>query len=337
MPDSSKIETAADPVMVKAVLSGDFRAVARLISWVEDGVPDADHYLRELFHHTGRSFIVGITGAAGSGKSTLADCLSLYYRADERKLGIVAVDPTSPYTGGAVLGDRIRMQSRSLDPGTFVRSMATRGHLGGLARATSDVLLVLDAAGFDTVLVETVGVGQDEVDIVRTAHVTVVLLVPGMGDDVQAMKAGIMEIGDIFVINKADHPGVERIEAELHSHLQFSRRKDGWQPRVVKTVASEGRGIEECFQEIESCREFLRSSGAYAARAAAIQRERLLEMARSRVLGAILGDERHVDKLDELARRVAAREIDPYSAAEDLLREAGIHVPRTGVTIVPKD
>jgi LAO/AO transport system kinase len=328
MPDSPKIETGADPAMIKAVLSGDFRTVARLISWVEDGVPDADHYLRELFHHTGRSFIVGITGAAGSGKSTLVDCLAPYYRADGSKLGIVAVDPTSPYTGGAVLGDRIRMQSRSLDAGTFVRSMATRGHLGGLAGATSEVLLVLDAAGFDTVLVETVGVGQDEVDIVRTAHVTVVLLVPGMGDDVQAMKAGIMEIGDVFVINKADHPGVERIEADLNSHLHFSRRKDGWQPRVVKTVASESRGIEECFQQIKACREFLRTSGAYLTRAAAIERERLLEMARSRVLKAILADEKHVDKLDELARRVAAREIDPYSAAEDLLQEAGIHVPR---------
>jgi GTPase len=323
MPDSPE----TDPAMLKAVLSGDFRAVARLISWVEDGVPDADPCLRELFHHTGHSFVVGITGAAGSGKSTLADCLAHYYRADGSKLGIVAVDPTSPYTGGAVLGDRIRMQSRSLDPGTFVRSMATRGHLGGLARATSEVLLVLDAAGFDTVLVETVGVGQDEVDIVRTAHVTVVLLVPGMGDDVQAMKAGIMEIGDVFVINKADHSGVERIEAELNSHLQFSRRKDGWQPRVVKTVASENRGIEECFRQIESCREFLRTSGAYAGRAAAIERERLLEVARSRVLEAILGDERLVEKLDQLARRVAAREIDPYSAAEDLLREAGIQVP----------
>jgi GTPase len=328
MPDSPETQTAVDPVMVRAVLSGDFRAVARLISWVEDGVPDADQYVRELFHHTGRSFIVGITGAAGSGKSTLADCLAPYYRADGRKLGIVAVDPTSPYTGGAVLGDRIRMQSRSLDPGTFVRSMATRGHLGGLAGATSEVLLVLDAAGFDTVLVETVGVGQDEVDIVRTAHVTVVLLVPGMGDDVQAMKAGIMEIGDIFVINKADHPGVERIEAELQSHLLFSKRKDGWQPRVVKTVASENRGIEECVQQIEACREFLRTSGAYAARAAAIQRERLLDMVRSLVLEAILGDKKHVDTLEELARRVAVREIDPYSAAEDLLREAGIRVPR---------
>src|SRR5512136_1065211 len=202
--------------LVRGALEGDFRSVARLITLVENGGPESSAFLRALFPHTGRCFTVGVTGSPGSGKSTLVDRLASHYRGLGLKVGIIAVDPTSPFSGGAILGDRIRMQSRSLDAGTFIRSMATRGHLGGLSRATADALIVLDSAGFDIVLLETVGVGQDEVEVARAAQATLVLVVPGMGDDIQAMKAGIMEIGDVFVINKSDHAGADRVEAEIH-------------------------------------------------------------------------------------------------------------------------
>ena len=207
--------------------------------------------------HTGRCFSIGITGAPGAGKSTLVDKLAESYRALEKKVGIIAVDPTSPFTGGAILGDRIRMQSRSTDPGTFIRSMATRGHIGGLTRTAADVVTVLDAAGFDIVLLETVGVGQGEVEVAKTADATVVLIVPGMGDDIQAMKAGIMEIADIFVINKSDRPGADRTEAELRALLSMnSTRADGWTPAIIRTIASSGEGLGECLQAIENIDRF---------------------------------------------------------------------------------
>jgi LAO/AO transport system kinase len=306
--------------MVKKVLAGDFRAVARLITLVENGAPEAVPYMRELFQHTGRCFSVGVTGAPGSGKSTLVDRLASFYRNQGKKVGIIAVDPTSPFTGGAILGDRIRMQSRALDDGTFIRSMATRGNLGGLSRATADALLILDAAGFEAVFIETVGVGQDEVEIARTAQLTMVLLVPGMGDDVQAMKAGIMEIGDIFVINKADHAGVERIEAELSAMVALSNREDGWKPAVVKTVASEAKGIDECAQAIDSWLELQKNSNFQRDKALQIQKGRLLEMVRSEIQRRLLRDRRASAKLEELARLMTERRIDPFSAADDLLR-----------------
>jgi LAO/AO transport system kinase len=315
---------------VDKVLAGEFRAVARLITMVENSLPEATDYLRELFPHSGRCFTVGITGAPGSGKSTLVDALAAHYRSLGRRVGIIAVDPTSPFTGGAILGDRIRMQSRSLDEGTFIRSMATRGHLGGLARTTGDVLTVLDAAGFDLVLIETVGVGQDEVEIVRTAHATVVLLVPGMGDDIQAMKAGIMEIGDIFVINKADYPGVERVEAELKALLSMCARQDSWMPAVVRAIASEGQGIENCVQAIEKYHNHKAGSDFQKNRTIQIQKDRLLELVRAQMMQRILDSPEVQDRIDEMAARIATRQLDPYTAAEQLLNARSSSGRQTG-------
>ncbi len=305
--------------MIDDVLGGDFRAIARLITLVENGAPEAVPYLRELFPHTGQCLSIGITGASGAGKSTLVDRLASYYRNQELRVGIIAVDPTSPFSGGAILGDRIRMQSRSLDAGTFIRSMATRGNLGGLSRATADVLLVLDAAGFDIVLIETVGVGQDEVEIARTAQLTLVLLVPGMGDDVQTMKAGIMEIGDIFVINKADHQGTERIEAELNTLLALSNRTEKWKPAIVKTIATEGVGIDACAQAISSCHDFQKGARSRGEKALQIQRDRLMDLVRSEITVDLLREPETAAKIRELALRMAERTIDPYSAAEEVL------------------
>jgi LAO/AO transport system kinase len=305
--------------LVERVLAGDFRAVARLITLVENGEPEAVPFMRRLFPHTGKCLSIGITGAPGVGKSTLADRLAAHYRSLNQKVGIVAVDPTSPFTGGAILGDRIRMQSRSLDPGTFIRSMATRGNLGGLSRATVDVLLILDAAGFDVVLIETVGVGQDEVEIARTAQLTMVLLVPGMGDDVQTMKAGIMEIGDIFVINKADHAGVERIEAELNALIAISSRPDGWRPEVVRTVAPDGIGVDRCVQAVQAWCTAQKSSPFQHEKALQIQRQRLLDLVRSEIQQSMLREPLTANRVTEYALQIAERRMDPYSAAERLL------------------
>src|SRR5579872_6775332 len=227
------------------IVDGDLRALARAATWIENRSPEAEPLLRALFPHTGRALILGVTGPPGAGKSTLCDQCARLIRAEGKTVGIIAVDPSSPFSGGAVLGDRIRMQQHHADPGVFIRSMATRGWLGGLARATMEMTMLFDAAGLDVVIVETVGVGQDEVEIARLAGVTMVVLVPGMGDDVQAIKAGIIEIADVFVINKSDLPGAEKLEHELKGYLNLSHRPDGWSPPVVHTIAHEGKGIEE--------------------------------------------------------------------------------------------
>src|ERR1044072_7755331 len=227
------------------VSRGEAAAVARAISKIEDGADGAAELMKEIYQRSRGALVIGITGAPGAGKSSLVDKLAMFYRKNGERVGIVAVDPSRPFSGGPILGDRIRMQALGVDDGVFIRSMATRGNLGGLARATVDAVAILDAAGFEKVIVETVGVGQDEVEIVKTADVAVVVLVPGMGDDIQAIKAGIMEIGDVFVINKADRDGVLRTEKELEALLSLAMRPDAWQPPIVKTVATEGKGIND--------------------------------------------------------------------------------------------
>ncbi|HEX7316035.1 MAG TPA: methylmalonyl Co-A mutase-associated GTPase MeaB [Pyrinomonadaceae bacterium] len=304
---------------IDRILAGDPRAVARAISLVEDGTDGAAGLMKAVFPHTGRGLVVGITGSPGAGKSSLVDKLAGLYRSRGERVGIVAVDPSSPFSGGAILGDRIRMQALGLDPGVFIRSMATRGNLGGLARATVDAVAILDAAGYEKVIVETVGVGQDEVEIVKTADVSVVVLVPGMGDDIQAIKAGIMEIGDVFVINKADRDGVLRTEKELEALLSLAHRPDMWSPPIVKTIATENKGIEELAVAVESYREFQRSNPGSHGRRGAVARWRILELLRERLLARALEREGARERLESLADEVADKRRDPYSAVEELL------------------
>ncbi|MDT7809719.1 MAG: GTPase [Acidobacteriota bacterium] len=304
---------------IERILAGEARAVARAISKVEDGAADASALMKAVFPHTGRGLVVGVTGSPGAGKSSLVDKLAGLYRRRGERVGIVAVDPSSPFSGGAILGDRIRMQALGLDPGVFIRSMATRGNLGGLARATVDAVAILDAAGFEKVIVETVGVGQDEVEIVKTADVSVVVLVPGMGDDIQAIKAGIMEIGDVFVINKADRDGVLRTEKELEALLSLAERDDGWSPPIVKTVATENKGIQDLAAAVESYREFQKTATGAQGRRGAVARWRILELLRERLLARAMETDGARERLESLAREVAEKRRDPYSAVEELL------------------
>ncbi|MFN7949099.1 MAG: methylmalonyl Co-A mutase-associated GTPase MeaB [Blastocatellia bacterium] len=314
---------AASQTQIEKILAGDVRAVARAISQIENDAPQATGMLKALFHETAGKqnpgLIIGLTGAPGAGKSSLVDKLALHYRALEKSVGIVAVDPSSPFSGGALLGDRIRMQALSTDPKVFIRSMATRGNLGGLARATVDAVSVLEAAGYDRVLVETVGVGQDEVDIVKAADVSVVVLVPGMGDDIQAIKAGIMEIGDIFVINKAEREGVERTERELMMLLEMTARPDGWHPPIVRTTATENRGIAEFAAAIESYAAFRCQNQAAFERRQAVAETRILELLRERLLRLALSEALQGRTLQELAAEVAARQRDPYTIVEEIV------------------
>ena len=306
--------------LVERVAAGDIRAVARAISKVEDTSKDAAQLMKDIFPLTGRGLVIGITGAPGAGKSSLVDKLALHYRQQGERVGIVAVDPSSPFSGGAILGDRIRMQTLGLDRGVFIRSMATRGNLGGLARSTVDAVSILDAAGYNKVIIETVGVGQDEVEVVKAADISVVVLVPGMGDDIQAIKAGIMEIGDIFVINKADREGVLATEKELEALLSLASREDAWDPPIVKTVATEGAGIQQLAEAIEKYREFNSTANSSDGRRRAIARWRILELLRERLVVQTLGRDSASEKLDRLAGEVASRQRDPYSAVDELLR-----------------
>ena len=312
--------TAEKRSLGQRVADGDPRAVARAISKVEDGAVDASDLMKEIFPRTGKALIVGITGSPGAGKSSLVDKIALLYRGQSERVGIVAVDPSSPFSGGAILGDRIRMQTLGLDKNVFIRSMATRGNLGGLARATVDALSILDAAGYSRIIVETVGVGQDEVEVVKAADVCVVVLVPGMGDDIQAIKAGLMEIGDIFVINKADREGVFATEKELQALLSLADRNDSWVPPIVKTVATENKGIEELAQAIESFRSSQLKSAASSARRRAIARWRIIELLREQLVARVLESDKASSELEQLANEVAARQRDPYSAVEELMK-----------------
>ncbi|MGH9928765.1 MAG: methylmalonyl Co-A mutase-associated GTPase MeaB [Pyrinomonadaceae bacterium] len=306
--------------LVERIAAGDTRAVARAISKVEDVTKDAAQLMKQVFPLTGRGLIIGITGAPGAGKSSLVDKLALLYRNQGERVGIVCVDPSSPFSGGAILGDRIRMQTLGLDSGVFIRSMATRGNLGGLARATVDAVSILDAAGYGKIIIETVGVGQDEVEVVKAADISVVVLVPGMGDDIQAIKAGIMEIGDIFVINKADREGVLTTEKELEALLSLAMRDDSWEPSIIRTIATESKGIAELAAAIEKYRTFHLRTASGDDRRRAIARWRILELLRERLVTQTLESDSAAAKLDRLAGEVASRQRDPYSAVEELLR-----------------
>jgi len=310
--------TGAPSTLADRLRAGDPRAIARAISIIEDERPEAAALVREIFPHTGQAYLIGVTGPPGAGKSTLVDKLTAEVRRAGERVGILAVDPTSPFTGGAILGDRVRMQTHYEDPGVFIRSMATRGQLGGLARATSDAALVMDAAGKSLVVIETVGVGQDEVDIVRTADISIVVLVPGTGDDVQALKAGIMEIADIYVVNKSDREGADRMVTSVEANLSLQHFGEGeWRPPIIKTEASAGRGIPELWQAIRAYR--AHTAASRGRRLKARNQFRLRDLLTHRYLEFIEHSLLTPESFDALVDRIAAREVDPYSAAEDLL------------------
>ncbi len=333
--------TTGNPIADR-VLAGDVRAAARLMRDLDDRQPGAEAALRALFPRTGRAYVVGLTGAPGAGKSSLTDRLIAHHRAHGLTVGVVAVDPTSPFTGGAILGDRIRMQDHALDPGVFIRSLGTRGHLGGLSRSTSDVVQVLDAMGKDVVIVETVGVGQDEIEVANLAHTVVVVAVPGLGDDVQAIKAGVLEIADVFAVNKADREGADRTVRDLQGMLELRRMvaarpgdhdaahrfggasglaaPDGsWEPPIVRTVALRDEGIAELAAAVDAHHAHLETSGGRRLRDAARARAAFVAVLRERLVqGALERLEAEMGELDAVAARIAAREADPYALADEL-------------------
>ncbi len=331
--------------LAERVLSGDVRSAARLMRDLDDRLPEAEAALRALFPRTGRAYVIGLTGAPGAGKSSLTDRLIARLRAAGKKVGVVAIDPTSPFTGGAILGDRIRMQDHALDPEVFIRSLGTRGHLGGLSRSTADVVLVMDAMGKDVILVETVGVGQDEIEVASLAHTVVVVAVPGLGDDVQAIKAGVLEIADVFAVNKADRDGAERTVRDLQTMLDLRRTVAGhpgdhdaqhrmihaesaapppgpgadWEPPIVRTVAVKDEGVAELLAAIDRHRAHLETTGQRRARETARARAAFVTVLRERLLaGALDRLEAEMGRLDAVAEKIAAREADPYALADEL-------------------
>ena len=319
LPESMDAES--ERALATRVLGGDLRAVSRAISLIEDGVPEGARLMRELFSHTGRAWLVGVTGPPGVGKSTLVDRVARMFRSGGRRVGIVAVDPTSPFSGGAVLGDRVRMQTHAGDEGVFIRSMATRGRLGGLAKAAREAALVLDAAGYDVVFLETVGVGQAEVDITYVADVVVVVVAPGFGDDVQAIKAGILEIADVFVVNKADCPGAEGAVAQLEAMLSLGEpSQEDWRPQIIKTQATTGDGVNDFVGALDRFREYAGDDLRYQ------RRYRLEASELRRLLGEAFW--RHVEQLvspselDKVTAQLARRELDPYTAVDAIMDRA---------------
>lgn len=315
------MDAESERALATRVLGGDLRAVSRAISLIEDGVPEGARLIRELFSHTGRAWLVGVTGPPGVGKSTLVDRVARMFRSGGRRVGIVAVDPTSPFSGGAVLGDRVRMQNHAGDEGVFIRSMATRGRLGGLAKAAREAALVLDAAGYDVVFLETVGVGQAEVDITYVADVVVVVVAPGFGDDVQAIKAGILEIADVFVVNKADCPGAEGAVAQLEAMLSLGEpSQEDWRPQIIKTQATTGDGVNDFVGALDRFREYAGDDLRYQ------RRYRLEASELRRLLGEAFW--RHVEQLvspselDKVTAQLARRELDPYTAVDAIMDRA---------------
>jgi LAO/AO transport system kinase len=326
------------PTLAERVFARDPRAIARAISLIEDERPEGAVLVGRLHPRTGRAFLIGITGPPGSGKSTLVDRLTAEYRKAGKLVGVLCVDPTSPYTGGAVLGDRVRMQGHAEDEGVFIRSMATRGHLGGLARTTGEAAIVLDAAGYDVVIVETVGVGQDEVDIVRTADVSVVTVVPGTGDEVQALKAGIMEIADVFVVNKADREGADRTAASIETMLSLEQwPAEAWRPPVLRTVATTGSGVPELVETVARFRE--RTGGELHTRRRSRAEWRLREILSRRFMDHVEHQVLASGELETLLDRIAAREVDPYGGAESVFQRAiggataGLSLDHVGVAV----
>jgi LAO/AO transport system kinase len=308
--------------IAEKVLSGDIRAAARLMRDIDDNRPEAVEELKLLYPRTGNAYIIGITGPPGAGKSTLVDQLTASFRNMGKRVGVVAIDPTSPFTGGAILGDRIRMNRHSCDEGVFIRSLATRGALGGLSRSTSDVSLVMDALGMDFIIIETVGVGQDEVDIVKTAHTTCVVMVPGLGDDIQAIKAGILEIGDIFVVNKADREGADRTARELVTMLEMRNApQESWSPQVLKTEAQRGTGIEELTVEIMAHRDYLFSSGVINSFLKERIERHFVDILRDNLFKKALAFMERDNTLERIVEGICANSLDPYSSAEKVIEK----------------
>jgi len=304
--------------LIDGVLKGDRRSIAKTITIIENGLPESQKAVSLLYPHTGKAYILGMTGPPGSGKSTLIEKLVEELRRRGKTVGVVAVDPSSPFTGGAFLGDRVRMQELSTDEGVFIRSMATRGSLGALAKATKDAVKVLDASGKDVVVVETVGAGQSEVEIVELAHTVVVVLAPGLGDDIQAIKAGIMEIGDVFVVNKADRENVNKAILDIEAMLNMNPEKEKWRPPVVKTTAITGEGIAELLDKVDQHREYLEAGAIDVRRRQRVETE-LIEAIKKKVAESIVDDLKQTGDLDKLVQKILAKETDPYSAADVLL------------------